>query len=205
MLIFVKRRENDLIMAKTTQSYKYIKENAIISPDLDDYCLSIDEYYRIYSFYVTYSMCGNQSAKKRSFQDYGWDANTIKGVDGAVLKKALKDVLDLTKAETSFVFAKDDNLKELFTKYQLEDAPLTDIERERAVIVSAGGTNRYLNLFYRIRDGFAHGLFNLRYSTKREKMVVIEDHDQYNVTARIVIKLDTLIQFVYAIDRNGKI
>ncbi len=58
------------------------------------------------------------------------------------------------------------------------------------------------NEFYRIRDGLAHGKFKLRYSETNKKVIVIQDDDGYNVTARIIIKLDTLLSFVSVIDMN---
>ncbi len=59
------------------QTYKYINKNSIVVQNKDEYSLTKDEYYKIHSFFVTYSMCGNQSLKKRSFKDYGWGDNNL--------------------------------------------------------------------------------------------------------------------------------
>jgi hypothetical protein len=93
-------------------------------------------------------------------------------------------------------------LKEQFFKHDLKDGELINVEYERAVLAHTRGENKYLKLFYRIRDGFAHGRFKLRLSSRREKMIVIQDNDNNNVTARIVIKLETLMQFISAVDQN---
>lgn len=60
------------------QTYRFSKGASILGNLHDEYQLSQEEYYKVYSFYVTYSMCGTQSAKKRSFISYGWDSESIK-------------------------------------------------------------------------------------------------------------------------------
>ena len=190
-------------MGGKSQTYKYTKAGSIIGHNPDDYSLTQNEYYRIYSFYVTYCMCENLSAKKKQFINYGWRSNNINGTDSTDLREALTDVLDLVKRKTKFVFTEKDELEDLFTEYDLEDGALTDLDNERFVIGKTPGDNKYLRLFYRLRNGFAHGLFDLRYSSRNEKMVVIEDHNSSNVNARIVLKLDTLIWFINAVDRRG--
>ena len=69
--------EKRTFMSKNRQTYKYIKNNSILGDLHDDYHLSQEEFYKLYSFYVTFSMCGNQSAKKRTFMDYGWPSDAI--------------------------------------------------------------------------------------------------------------------------------
>ena len=63
--------------------------------------------------------------------------------------------------------------------------------------------NSLLTSFHRVRDGFAHGKFLPRNASTGEKMVIIQDNDSNNVTARIVIKLYTLLSFVDVIDINN--
>ena len=82
------------------------------------------------------------------------------------------------------------------------DGILTDYDVERCVIGQTSENNKYLKLFYRIRDGFAHGKFLLKRSSTNEKMVIIQDDNGKNVTARMVIKLSTLLHFVSCIDLN---
>lgn len=66
-------------MDNKKQTYRYIKENSILKGVVDEYNLSQEEYYLLYSFYVTYSMCGKQSEKKKQFVDYGWPRNRTTG------------------------------------------------------------------------------------------------------------------------------
>ena len=136
---------------------------------------------------------GSQSFKKRSFSDYGWSNNSIEQIIEhkkvkTELGKALSDVIDLKNNRFCFLTDKG-NLDDLFKRCNLLDGSLSDYDTERAVISDASKSNKYLKLFYRIRDGFAHGKFLLKYSSTHEKMVIIQDDNTHNVTARIVIKL----------------
>lgn len=189
------------------QTYKYIKEKSIVYGIEDQYSLSKDEYYMLYSFFVTYSMCPNQSGKSKDFVDYGWDDNVlVRNINGKQqstdLYLALKNVLDLDKNK-NFVFTDKNELKEKFISLDLGDGILHNFDTERAVIGKTNAANKYLKLFYRIRDGFAHGNFKLVFSSNNEKTVVIQDNSNANVTGRIVIKLSTLLGFVNAVDKNN--
>lgn len=194
-------------MIKNKQSYKYIVAKSILYKQEDDYKLSLPEFYLLYNFYVTYSCCGTQSMKKRTFEEYGWDnfARTIgnKVFDPSTyLKDALSTIIDLDD-KTHFIFTDDgDDIKQCLSQVDLTDGVLMDFETERCVCMRNSGTNRFLNLFYRIRDGFAHGKFLLKYSAGYEKCVVFQDDDGHSVTARIVLKLDTLLKMVEIVDRN---
>lgn len=179
------------------QTYQYKKENSILGDLLDEYSLTENEYYKLYSFYVTYSLCGNQSSKKKTFADYGWSSESIKNT---ALGQELKRIVDLGNA--NFVFTEQDELKEKFDELLLCDGAVTDLSFERCVIGKTNAPNKYMKLFYRVRDGFAHGKFCLRLSNNDEKMVIIQDDDTHNVTGRIVIKLSTLLSFIDAIDIN---
>lgn len=188
-------------MTQAKQTYQYRVIDSILGTVPDEYTLSENEYYRIHSFFVTYSMCGTQSAKKRTFSDYGWNGECVKNT---LLGNTLKGVLNLNR-NPEFVFSEKDDLAVQFATLNLPDGMVVDVDKERAVIGKTIGANNHLKLFYRIRDGFAHGKFKLRLSSSGTKMVIIQDDNQYNVTARIVIKLDTLLNYVNAIDINGLI
>ena len=197
-------------MANEKQKYQYKSEDSILSGLTDDYTLSIVEVYRLYTFYVTYSMCGSQSMKKRSIADYGWTIipalkkkNQVNPtLSNTGLDTELKKVLDLESA--SFVFTDKNDLKKRFDDNNLSDGSLTDYDTERCVIgKTTQEGNKYTKLFYRIRNGFAHGRFALKYDSNHIKMVVIQDWDTKNVTGRIVLKLQTLLDFIETVDRNN--
>lgn len=180
------------------ETYKFKKAESIVHNSSDEYLLSKNEYYMIYSFFVTYSMCGTQSGKRRTLVDYGWSCESLKK-SGAKLD--LERILKLDNNK-NFCFNENDDLSALFKKHDLPDGVLQNLDTERAVLTHTQGDNKYFKLFYRIRDGLAHGSFSLRYNTQQEKMVIIQDQTSSNVTARIVIKLDTLLQMIHAIDKS---
>ena len=195
-------------MAKNNQSYRYIASNSILYNQTDDYVLSAEEYYKLYNFFVTYSCCGKQSMKQRNFATYGWSnfARTIGNTTpdtNIYLKDALTQIVDLDdQSHFLFTFSGDDVAK-CFANVGLSDGNLNDLDTERCVCTRNNESNRFLNLFYRIRDGLAHGKFLLKYGTNNCKMVAIQDDDGHSVTARIVIKLDTLLRIVSTVDKNG--
>lgn len=197
-------------MANEKQTYQYKSEDSILSGLTDDYTLSIVEVYRLYTFYVTYSMCGSQSMKKRSIADYGWTIipalkkkNQVNPtLSNTGLDTELKKVLDLESA--SFVFTDKNDLKKRFDDNNLSDGSLTDYDTERCVIgKTTQEGNKYTKLFYRIRNGLAHGRFAMKYDSNHIKMVIIQDWDTKNVTGRIVLKLQTLLDFIETVDRNN--
>ena len=195
-------------MAKRTQTYPYKIADSILYNQSDEYAFSISEYYLLYSFYVTYSCCGTQSGKKRSFSDYGWTSfsrpnfgNTVPN-KAIYLKDNLSEIIDLDN-RNKFIFTSDiDDVGACFKQVDLDDGKLSDFHTERAVITRTSESNRYLKLFYRVRDGFAHGKFFLKLYND-EKIVIIQDDDGHNVTGRIVIKLNTLIKMIKIIDKNN--
>lgn len=184
-----------------TQRYKFIASASILGTLPDEYTLSVKDYYSIYSFYVTHSMCKSLSVKKRGFCDYGWASNST---TDPLIAAALKGVLNLHR-NPEFVFTTKNDLSSQFTNRSLADGPVTDLTRERAVIGITYEDSNYHKLFHHIRNGLAHGSFRLRNSLDHEKMMIIQDNDRYNVTARIVLKLSTVLAFIEAIDLNGLI
>lgn len=177
---------------KTT--YRYNREESIINGLEDQYELSEYEYNKLYKFFVTYSMCGNQSDKKRTLEDYGWE-RTVKYLE---ITRILKERIGFDIE--NFVFRDEGGLKDVCEGNNLIINKVT-LDSERGVIGKTDGQNKLLKLFHRIRNVFSHGRFVMRLSGE-DRYVIMEDRDPHNVTARIVIKLDTLIGIVDTIDIN---
>ena len=186
------------------QTYQYKESASILYGQSDEYELTKDEYFLLYSFFVTYSMCGKQSGKKRFLENYGWISlkpDKATTIISSGLKAALATVFNIDTSER-YVFTDENNLSEKFNEADLADGVLANVTTERAVIgKTTQETNAYFKLFYRVRDGFAHGRFSLRSGEHGEHMIIIQDNDQNNVTARIVIKKDTLLEYVRVVDR----
>lgn len=177
---------------KTT--YRYKREESIINGLEDQYELSEQEYNKLYKFFVTYSMCENQSDKKRTLEDYGWASTVNYSEITGVLKERIGFDIE------NFVFRDDGCLRAVFRENNLIINGVT-LDSERGVIGKTVGQNKLLKLFHRIRNIFSHGRFAMRLSGE-DRYIIMEDKDSHNVTARIVIKLDTLMGIVDTIDKN---
>ena len=127
-------------MKATGKKHAYRIKGSILYDQADDYSLSESEYYRLYSFYVTYSCCGTQSMKKRTIEDYGWNSfsRPIYSKEPSnkeiYLKDALSEIINLDDS-THYLFTDDsDDVTECFEQLDLPDGQLTDIQTERAVV-----------------------------------------------------------------------
>ena len=193
-------------MAGKKQTYQYKEAQSIIYRLTDEYALTETEYFRLYSFFVTYSMCKAQSTKKRTIEDYGWVSRTpgkAANIVSSGLKEVLANVLHLD-GNASFIFTDEDDLAVRFAETDLINVNPNEIAIERAVIgKTTTETNAYFKLFYRIRNAFAHGRFALRLTRAGEQIVIIQDNDTYNVTARIILRKRTLLDFARVVDRNN--
>ena len=179
------------------KTYKYRKQNSILLPISDEYELTQEEYSYLYKFFVTFSMCKNDSFKKRSFTDYGWTNNSLKA--GSPIHSALKAVIDLNNS--TFKFQKDGILS--FAAMNLPDGLQAEYDTERFLIAESDESSQYLMLFHRIRNCLSHGKFVLKYSSDNQKMIVFQDNDKDNVTARMILKLETVLSIINTIDNKS--
>lgn len=177
------------------QTYKYVKQKSILYNVSSDYCLSQNEYYKLYSFYVTYSLCEGLSWQKKNLEFYGWNKKKQEG-----FSKDIKSIIDFK--QQSIIFTEENDLGIRFSEQQLLDCPI-NYETERGVIGITTGKNEFHKFIRHIRNIFAHGGFALKYNSSKEKMIIMQDHDQYNVTARIVLKLSRLLQIIDFIDKKN--
>lgn len=188
-------------MAKKKKSS--LDNSSILIGVSDAYTLSEHEYYSLYSFFVTYSICKKQSDKKRSLKDYGWLNNHI---EKSGLRKALQPILRLNRKKGEkehFIFSKADSRSKNFAKVALGDGVLSDYDKERAVLPQKNEQNQYFTLFHHVRNGLAHGRYALVFSSSKEKMVIMEDKTREgNVNARMVLKLDTLLNIISTVDKK---
>lgn len=134
------------------QFYEYREHESIIYGLSDEYTLSYQEYYVLFSFYVEHSMYKDQSTKKRSFTDYGWpnDKTTENGV-----KEELSKVLPLYNDCDDFIFTREDDLDSQFASTDLANGKITNRSKERGVFAIQGerkNESYFLLLFSRIRN-----------------------------------------------------
>ena len=177
----------------TKQTYRFIKSDSILNDMKSDYSLSDNEYRIIHSFYLQLFSQDTQNRLKQ----FGWNQISL---EGNRITEKLKQVLDLSKEQ--FVFTDKDDLSEQFQKKQLYDGQLTDWNEERFVIGKTRETNKYFKLFRHIRNCLAHCNYALRLAKGGTKMIIMQDHDEYNVTARIVLRQDTIERLIGCIVKN---
>lgn len=186
---------------KIKQSYKYIKEKSILAGLSDDFQLTENEYYRLYSFFVTYSLCERQSMRQRTLVDYGWDNNRM---NHNGLKKALQEIWNFDdQMNKCFKFTVENNLKEQFQELNLVDGGCEDYFDERFAIGHTSQSNQYYKVFHHIRNCLCHGKFVLKLNSSEIRMIIMQDDAGQNVTARMVLSLDALFDIIDIIDRNG--
>lgn len=178
----------------SSNTFAYKKEESLVFNLPDDFAFSINEYYRLYSFFVTYSLYDKTNVRNRNYEDYGWR----KG-NSPFKSKEIKPIIDLDCSRFSIVV---NDIKKHFIDLDLFDKTTMAFDDERFVI-AGGDSNSSKNelLFKKIRNCFAHGKYLLKYSSTKEKMVVFQDNDNHNVNARIVLKLKTLLDIISFIDK----
>lgn len=146
-------------------------------------------------------MNGDQSNKKRTFMDYGWDSNeTTKS--GA--KEALCKVLPLY-GNDGFGFEEDDEIGAYLAATSLSRDAAHDLSTERGVFSISGekrNESYFILVFSRIRNCLAHGDFALRYY-RQEKMVIMENHHNGYIKARFFLRLATILSLAQTVDKMG--
>ena len=162
-----------------------IKENDI---DLDK-----DEFYLLFNFFITNSLCKNQSKRNKSLKDYGYKKiNEVKGIKDIFLIDNIN--FDISSSDTL--------LSEELINYNLLDDKIFDITYERGLIINYKESNNYYNYFHAIRNSLAHGEYTIKLNEKNEKVLIMQNSEGNSIKARIIIKVDTLIKIIKIIDKN---
>ena len=186
---------------KSIQTYGYVKKVSIITYYGKEAKISLEEEWLMFKFFVVHNPCGdNMTWKSISFKDYGWP-DKIDKPNG--LRSKLDEVLSISSNQ--FVFTEKDDLKEKFAATNLTDGFPEDIITERAVIGDTPGDNKHLKLFRHIRNCFCHGKYVVVKNALGHEMIIMQDNYNKNVTARIVIRKTTLMEWIRIIDKNKMI
>lgn len=181
---------------------------------IDDYKKSLTEsaysYAQIdmiWDFYVTHSL-NKASGQRRELTDYGWE----KSESGEHGYKKLESVLKETAFIDDFCFIRAKTCKDTLSAMNLSGGFMC-IEHPRAVALqnhsttvdenenikfSAGGENRIDCLFRHLRNSLAHG--NTYFFDNG--FVLLEDKDGSRITARILVKQQSLLDWIKIIDKD---
>ena len=166
----------------------------------------------IWDFYVTHTISGG-SGLERTIEDYGWKKteNKTNGYpaleNGLVESAELQDNICFIRSKTCKDTLKAMDLSnDLFCAHHPRAVMLqkysTTVD-ENEIISFAGGSsaeNRIVCLFRHIRNSFAHG--NTYFFDNG--FVLLEDKDGSTVTAEILIKQKTLLDWIRVIDKDEK-
>lgn len=173
--------------------------DAIVPTEYED-----DQLCRILLFFVIHSPCPGQSARSITLDERGWKKKPWYS------PKYLKEKIDcaIWKDQTprmKQVDSKGDLLKQIQT-LDMDDDFYSHREVQRALFVKSakdGCTSAYMNLFYHLRNAFAHGRLAM-FPAKKDIVFVLEDgkeigaakDDQFEVSARIVINKSSLLRII---------
>lgn len=164
----------------------------------------------LWDFYVPHAISGG-SGLARSVSDYGWKKDDNKKDGYPALEKEL-----IAKAGLSnnICFIRSTTCKDALSAMDLSNDEIC-IEHPRAVLLqkysttvdendnikfSGGGENHIKCLFRHIRNSFAHGntyLFG-------NGTILLEDMDKSKVTAAILVKQKTLLDWIKVVDKEEK-
>ena len=163
----------------------------------------------IWDFYVTHAISGN-SGQKRELPDYGWK----KTENGELGYDALEKRLAIIAGIEKFCFIRSKSCKDTLKAMDLSNDRIC-VEHPRAVLLqnfsttvdenekiqfAGGGENRITCLFRHIRNAFAHG--NTYFFDN--EMMLLEDRDGKTTTAKILIRMKTLLDWIQILDKDQK-
>lgn len=151
----------------------------------------------IITFFVFHAPCNNQSAMQKTLADYGWNAPWR-------LPYKLNSQLKQASTNFNLIFSANNynNMEKALIKSDLYEKFPSDLKKERICIYDKMG-NQFMSIFYHIRDAFAHGRFNI-FDVDNEQVFVMEDQFRKKVSARMIIKKQTLLNWIYIIENGEK-
>lgn len=157
-----------------------------------------EDFIKIIDFFQFHAPVPGQSARCKTLTEYGWTNPWKKPY---WLNKQLRQMssnYDLLFTAKSLGYM-EENLEKA-------DFP-SDLGRER-ICVADNKKNQFMSVFYHIRDAFAHGRFYIT-DYEEHKIFVMEDvspgSGQKTVSARMIIRKDTLLAWIDLIENGEKL
>lgn len=178
-------------------TYSTIKHASILVGDYSEVALPDDLLGELLRFYVLHTPCERSSAHARSFCYYGWTNDVRRNGLGAALDGAR------TVPGGEFLFPKSQPVSEngegadlgyFYNRVSLGDGRVSDLTLERGAACNTYESNVWLRIFRHVRNCLAHGGFvAVGLDDGKGDVLVMEDHDNHNYTARMVIRVQTLV------------
>lgn len=165
----------------------------------------------IWDFYVTHALSGG-TGLERTIVDYGWDNNNNKVTGYGAIENELFDISYFEKI--CFIRAKKCNdtlgAMDLFNDLICVSHPRAVMLQKFDIVIDENESINYNSssnyeskltaLFRHIRNAFAHA--NTYFFDNG--MILLEDKDKSKTTASILIKQQTLLDWIKVIDKNEK-
>lgn len=202
-----KQEANNNLHECNAKRYPLIPKGA----SLKEIALSDEEIVMIWDFFVSHAPVKKDKTVNsndfglRFLGDYGWNGNA----DHTALERALIKPAGLGH----FVMVRADTIKDTLRSMNLTDSicwehPRAVLKQNYNVAVKEDGavniTNaetRMVCLFRHIRNAMAH---NRIYYSDDGNSILLEDGDNNEITARILIPTHTLVDWIKIVDRNQK-
>lgn len=171
------------------------KECCIGKENIEDGYFSSENTKKIWSFYVLETPVVGLSARSKDLKSHGWNKPWNKNY---YLNKQLKEIS--TNIELMSSTDKYDKMDEALEKVKLLDNFPSDLGYERIGIYN-NKKNQFISTFYHIRNSLAHGRFDVRMTSEEKVRVyifedVIKDKDGFKISARMILREDTLISWI---------
>lgn len=173
---------------------------------LSDSSFSYAQIAMIWDFYVTHSFSGS-SGQERKLTEYGWGSGEkdLKTVEKELMLSAgiAKLCCIRSKGIDKTLSANDFVNSEICVEHPriiLRQNYTLTVDENETIKFAGGGENRIVSLFRHIRNAFAH---SNTYFFDNGNML-LEDKEGSKVTAKILIKQQTLLDWIAIIDKNQR-
>ena len=187
-------------------AYSKVSHVSVLQGYSDTVRLDDAVYGELASFYALRTPCAGLSLQSLTFSDYGWVGDIRRnGLDSLLeSKKTTRGGTFTFPRNASSMSSSSSNtryLGQLFSSASLEDGPLNDWLVERGVARPTPGDNRWLRLFRHVRNCLVHGRFVcLPAGYDSGSVLVMEDADGSSYTARMVLRVETLLAWKKTIE-----
>lgn len=159
--------------------------------------LNNEDFWKIITFYIFHTPCKGLSAQGKLLKDYGWNKPW---------KKPYKLNFQLKQASTNFKLlfsAKTrSNMSEALEKSNMLDDFPSNVLTER-ICIHDNKKNQFISVFYHVRNAFAHGRFSI-INKNGEEIFILEDQYQQIITARMILRKKTLLNWINIIESGEK-
>ncbi len=176
---------------------------------IKDSSFSEDEIIIVWDFYVTHNVAGGTGIV-RSLQDYNWDIKNKRDSTLLEIEKGLMQIANIdrlccirSKKIDNTLIACDLSSNNICIEHPravLRQKHTLTVDENERINFAGGGQNRIDCIFEHIRNSLAHS--NTYFFENGN--VLLEDKDGSTITARIIISKQTLLDWIYYIDKDSK-